>query len=1063
MVSKTTCTNKAGALAYFKSHLSTADYFMAPDAPKQGVWVGRLAAAVGLEGAAVSPVGFERWLSGDLREIGTAADPAIDHDRLKRARASELLYTEFTYTAPKPVSVAAALDDRLKTCIMEAVTEELRWFESAAAVRDRRGVLANAEVTRPTGNFMAALFPHETSRTNDPNFHVHGLIGNMTWDNERRELLALHFGDMLELRKTLDARIHNNLAARAASLGYTVEVAQNGFGLREVPVEAVELFSIRHRQVATARQLLQEGHSVQSLRDTVETLRQSGRAHLMESYADMKRLLGPPDGKPMADLPAEETAVLLTRPPKTEISAETLTAETKARLQRAGLSVLIPPPGAAPVKPAVDLPLVLNQALAAAFDHEAVVRLDELIGNAARLAPGAVTNQEFGALLRADPRLVVGRMGVEGRENGVDLVTTRALVAQEIQLLEDVRAGFGARIPAVSPTAYTPPPALTATPERTAEILTAAARRGETLTADQVGTWLRQFEGIHRYVSTSSDQFLNIRGGAGVGKTFCMELLVRDSLAAGRAVVLTAPYGEQSRVTMRAEAPRLAAEGKAEAAAAFENANTVASLLQRVLGNPPFRESLTNADIFVDEAGLLDTPTAAALARLARETGARLILQGDTEQKLAVGRGSPLVALQERLGLGMKVERAAISRRQLRGEDKRLAADLSSGDSTRFQAALDRFEQRGDLRQAPPVEAIGLAASRALEARAAGQDLLLFSSVHRLCSAISQEIHRQRMESTPGLPTVIIDTLKPLGLTPPEMRSSQSYYVGQTIAYGHQGRTRLSRVVSVNNGVVKIETGSLTSKLNLERVTEIYTKTSIERSTGAVMVLTEKIKVPGKIHERNSRHRLTAIDGQQLTFDTGLKLSANDGRLAQGDVLTVDKSQGAKGKHVMWIEDNRSLTAMGNRRDVHVGFTRHVEKLGVLVESIDLFRKTAARERAKLSALELAEKAAPTVWQPVEERSQKTAAPLPFPPSQSLAESQSSPAPAAKAAPAPSSRPARLEQPPRIVSPTPSRIHPPKPAPAQAAANRTRQTRLATILRWAASKMRPHLKASSLR
>ena len=32
-----------------------------------------------------------------------------------------------------------------------------------------------------------------------------------------------------------------------------------------------------------------------------------------------------------------------------------------------------------------------------------------------------------------------------------------------------------------------PPPALTATPERTAEILTAAAKRGETLTADQVG------------------------------------------------------------------------------------------------------------------------------------------------------------------------------------------------------------------------------------------------------------------------------------------------------------------------------------------------------------------------------------------------------------------------------------------------------------------------------------------------------------------------------------------------------------------------------------------------
>ncbi|MES2704978.1 MAG: MobF family relaxase [Verrucomicrobiota bacterium] len=1019
MVSKTTCTNKAGALAYFKTHLATADYFIAAGDPKQGVWVGSLAAMVGLDGAAVSQKDFESWLGGDLREAGTSGGHQIDPARLKRARSSELLYTEFTYTAPKPVSVAAALDDRLKTCIMEAVTEELRWFESAAAVRDRRGNLANADVTRPTGNFMAALFQHETSRTNDPNFHVHGLIGNMTWDSERQELLALHYGDMLELRKTLDARIHNNLAARAASLGYNVEVAQNGFGLREVPVEAVELFSIRHRQVAAARQLLREGHSAKALGTVMDGLRERGKPHLLESYAEMKKLLGPADARPMADLPAEETAVLLTRPPKTEISAATLTANTGARLQKAGLNVAVPAPGAAPARPSVDLPVVLNQALAAAFDHEAVIRLDELIGSAARLAPGAVTNQEFAALLRSDPRLVIGRMGIAGRESGADLVTTRALVNQELRLLADVQAGFGARTPAVSPQSYRPPAALTATPERILEILAAAARKGETLSQAQAETWLRQFGGIHRYVSTSPDQFLNIRGGAGVGKTFCMEMLVSDSLAAGRPVILTAPYGEQSRVTMRAEAPRLTADGRTAVAAAFAEANTVAHLLQRVRSNPEFRASLAKADIFVDEAGLLDTPTAAALARLARETGARLIFQGDTEQKLAVGRGSPLVALQERLGLGMKVERAAISRRQRGGEDKQLAADLSSGDPARFQTALDRFEQRGDLKQAEPMEAIGMAARKALEARAAGQDLLLFSSVHRLCSAISQEIHRQRMEASPGLPTAIIDTLKPLGLTPPEMRSSQSYHAGQTVAFEHQGRTRLSRVVSVTNGTVRIQTGTLTARLSLDRVTEIFEKTSIERSPGAFLVLTEKIKVAGKTHERNSRHRLTGITGNRLTFDSGLKLAATDGRLAQGDVLTVDKAQGAKGKHVLWIEDNRSLTAMGSRRDVHVGFTRHVDRLEVLVESIGLFRETAARERAKLSALELAEKAAPTVWKPVEERAQKLPPPLPSP------------------------------------SPTPSRI--------RSRALRSPQKRLSTALRWAAAKLRLRAKPPSLR
>ena len=46
----------------------------------------------------------------------------------------------------------------------------------------------------------------------------------------------MSYGEMFEMRKTLDARIHNNLARRLNALGYTVEVAEHGFRLREVPV-----------------------------------------------------------------------------------------------------------------------------------------------------------------------------------------------------------------------------------------------------------------------------------------------------------------------------------------------------------------------------------------------------------------------------------------------------------------------------------------------------------------------------------------------------------------------------------------------------------------------------------------------------------------------------------------------------------------------------------------------------------------------------------------------------------------------------------------------------------
>ena len=87
--------------------------------------------------------------------------------------------------------------------------DKLRWFETQVTVRDRRSNLANEEVTKPTDKMIAALlFQHETSRTNDPDFHVHALISNVTWDGERKGYFAIHYGRMLELRKTLDARIH---------------------------------------------------------------------------------------------------------------------------------------------------------------------------------------------------------------------------------------------------------------------------------------------------------------------------------------------------------------------------------------------------------------------------------------------------------------------------------------------------------------------------------------------------------------------------------------------------------------------------------------------------------------------------------------------------------------------------------------------------------------------------------------------------------------------------------------------------------------------------------------
>src|SRR5258707_15067951 len=214
------------------------------------------------------------------------------------------------------------------------------------------------------------------------------------------------------------------------------------------------------------------------------------------------------------------------------------------------------------------------------------------------------------------------------------------------------------------------------------------------MTPELAALWLQQHEAVNHYVMTSTDQFLNIRGGAGVGKTYFMERLVRGSLDAGRPVAMVAPYGEQSRATLRAEAQKAR---RPDVARAFAEANTVAWLLNKARFNPEFRGLLAGADIYVDEASLLDNQAMLGLVSLARDIEARVIFQGDTKQLQAVGRGQPLAMLERELEFRMHVGRIDVTRRQLKIEDKQLSRELSSGDAPRFCAAMERLIEQAAI------------------------------------------------------------------------------------------------------------------------------------------------------------------------------------------------------------------------------------------------------------------------------------------------------------------------------------------------------------------------------
>jgi hypothetical protein len=133
----------------------------------------------------------------------------------------------------------------------------------------------------------------------------------------------------------------------------------------------------------------------------------------------------------------------------------------------------------------------------------------------------------------------------------------------------------------------------------------------------------------------------------------------------------------------------------------------------------------------------------------------------------------------------------------------------------------------------------------------------------------------------------------------------------------------------------------------------VFDRATIERGRGEKLLLQEKIRQGERIFEKGSRQTIAEIKDGAVCFQSGLKLSVDDGRIRQGDCLTDYKAQGIKGVEVRGIEDNRSALAMANMEAFHVKGTRHVQNVVIHVENRALYLEAIQRLNVKFSALHL--------------------------------------------------------------------------------------------------------------
>jgi conjugative relaxase-like TrwC/TraI family protein len=242
------------AKKYFREHLCAGDYY-AEGQHVSGEWFGKGAAELGLSGVIHSEE-FLRLCENlhpqtgqrlTLRQKTTRTQTG--NDGQEQTSANRRIFYDFTISPPKSVSIAALVGN--DHCVVEAheraVNAALGQLELFASTRVRRNRQC---ADRTTGNIVAAVFRHETSRSLDPHLHSHCIVFNATHDLVEGRCKALQNHDMLKASKFIENVYYHQLVRSLRQMGYEIESKPRGdFEIKGVSSELIDKFSKRHHQI----------------------------------------------------------------------------------------------------------------------------------------------------------------------------------------------------------------------------------------------------------------------------------------------------------------------------------------------------------------------------------------------------------------------------------------------------------------------------------------------------------------------------------------------------------------------------------------------------------------------------------------------------------------------------------------------------------------------------------------------------------------------------------------------------------------------------------------------
>ncbi len=372
----------------------------------------------------------------------------------------------------------------------------------------------------------------------------------------------------------------------------------------------------------------------------------------------------------------------------------------------------------------------LNYALDHTLERKSVVSEKELMTVALNRGIGSVAPEAIGKELASRD----GLLSKKDAKSGEVIFTTQEAISEEKNLRDAARKGRGIFEP-IHPDYQV---------------------KNDLLTPEQA-------EAV-KHVLSSKDFITVVSGDAGTGKTWSIKEVAEGMKEKG--------------VNFGAFAPSSAASRQVQREDGFENATTIAELLQ----SKKLQESVKGGVIWLDEAGMVGNKTMNQVIKVAKEQDARILLTGDIKQHGSVERGDSLRIIQKFGG----VKPAVISKiqRQKNADYRSAVKSISAGN---IEKGYNTLDQMGAIREADNFDQARENVAKEYTASVkAKENVLIVATTHAQGKAVTETI-REKLKSDGLLQggEKTFQVQKNLSYTDAQKQDAASYSNGMIVQF-HQ-------------------------------------------------------------------------------------------------------------------------------------------------------------------------------------------------------------------------------------------------------------------------------------